>query len=223
MRCHQEFDPNNNSEDACIVKSFKGSHTDSAYDVDYSKFDICDSETCGNVLHSFTFHLKMIQDLKQCTVIDNYLTTKENEYQEDLEAQLEILQILKLARDDMTPAQRDSLDSRWEDRVDYHYAKIRNQMIQDCQQDIEYRSWCRKVDVSSNIPQQEIQSTDKITTTSKFDPRKARRKLQHKLAASAFKPPSIARKTKDSVVFQEDLFTKVKVAHREEDLDEFAC
>ncbi|KAL3928655.1 MAG: hypothetical protein SGBAC_012555 [Bacillariaceae sp.] len=104
MRCHKSFDPNDdykkNPSTACVLLTpypFLGPHTTNAKIVDYSKFDICDPIKCkSRVLHSFTFHLRLIQEEKICRTIERQMDHQDWKERKRLEDQLEFLQKLKM-------------------------------------------------------------------------------------------------------------------------------
>lgn len=149
MRCHQTFESRSNDALACVMLTpypFHGPHTMDAKQVDYTKFDICDSYACGTVLHSFTFHLKMIQEEKECQKIEEQLKKKDEDYVQDLEDQLELLQILKLTRASMSPqAQKQNLNEKWERTIDYQYYKVMAKMIRKHQADIELEEFTNEM------------------------------------------------------------------------------
>jgi hypothetical protein len=165
MRCHKSFDPRSNHSLACVMMRpypFHGPHTIDAKQVDYTKFDICDCESCGMVLHSFTFHLKLIQEEKECMNIEQKLNKKDQLYQQDLEDQLELLQILKQTRAGMALQQKQKLNDKWERTIDYQYYKVMSKLVNKHQEDIELEHWTKKM-METSSPEE----VDKLLKTKK--------------------------------------------------------
>ncbi|CAJ1955549.1 unnamed protein product [Cylindrotheca closterium] len=149
MRCHKSFDPakpSENSSTACVMLSpcpFMGHHTTNAKEVDYNKFDICDPNKCGTVLHSFTFHLRLIQAEKECHVIQQGLDRQDSKDRKRLEDQLEFLQKIKMRQAKLPK------DKRWNAKrvkaINQQYDQVVELMIEREAEKLQLETWTRQV------------------------------------------------------------------------------
>jgi hypothetical protein len=196
MRCHKSFDPRSNHSLACVMMKpypFHGPHTIDAKTVDYTKFDICDSESCGMVLHSFTFHLKLIQEEKECMNIEQELNKKDQLYQQELEDQLELLQILKQTRAGMALQQKQKLNAKWERTIDYQYYNVMSKLINKHQEDIKLEHWTKKMmeEEDKLLKTKKSMGTQQVKTSSSTKRGKLRSPIKQFQKIDKQKEPSV--------------------------------
>eukprot|EP00980_Cylindrotheca_fusiformis_P026579 scaffold16490_cov113-Cylindrotheca_fusiformis.AAC.7 len=212
MRCHKSFTESNNNNDelACVMilpYPYQGPHTIDARQVDYTKFDICDLYSCGTVLHSFTLHLKLMQEERECYQLEEQLKQEQEQIQHDLEDQLELLQILKLQRNKMTTTttQRERLkNSKWERTIDYQYYKIMGKLINQQKDNIELEEFTKNImkEVWKNEEGNEQHDGDGFWELSKTEP-----------------PPTTTTKSRSSLTRQslQQLRTRFKLLQKKKE------